>query len=105
MGVRAIGLQSLFSTLLSGSGPKTRQELLLEELRGVTPCEFAKRGVVERPLHGTSALLIPLSPTATGTLGGGIFRMSEEITRAQAGVRISVIGMEPLSELLRVGRR
>ncbi len=105
MGVRAIGLQSLLSVPLSGNGPKTLAEQRLSELRGVSPLEFAKRGVVERPLQGTSALQIQLSPNVMGSLGGGTSGMTEEIVRAQANVKISIIGMEPLSELLRVGRR
>lgn len=105
MGVRAVGLQSLLSVPLAGNCPKTLAEQRLSELRGVSPLEFAKRGVVQRPLRGTSALQIQLSPTMAGTLGGGIFQMTEEIVRAQASVKISIVGMEPLSELLRVGRR
>ncbi len=54
------------------------------EVRGVSPVDFARR-LVERPLKGTSAL--------------------KALVEAQANARISIIGMEPLSELLRVGRR
>ena len=105
MGVRAVGLQSLLSIPVADNRPKTRAEVKLEELRGLSPAEFAARGVVERPLHGTSALFIKLSPTVKGSLGGGLLGMTEAIVRAQANVKISIVGMEPLSELLRVGRR
>ena len=105
MGVRSIGLQSLLTVPLSGPGPKTRAEKRLEELRGVPPLEFAKRGVVERPLRGASALLIQLTPTHSGSLGGGLFGMNREIVQAQANARIAPLGLESLSELFHVGRR
>jgi hypothetical protein len=105
MGVRAIGLQSLLSIPVLDNRPKTRAEVRLEELRGVSPLEFAKRGVVERPLRGASALRIQLTPTHSGSLGGGLHGMAEEIVQAQSRAKTTIVGMEPLSELLRVGRR
>ena len=105
MGVRAIGLQSLLTISLSDDRPRTRAERQLEELRGVSPLEFAKRGIVERPLQGASSLLIELSPNHNGSLGGGIYGMAREIVVAQANARMAPVGMETLAELLRVGRR
>jgi len=105
MGVRVIGLQSLLSIPISDDRPKTLAELRLAELRGVSPLEFAKRGIVDRPLKGTSALWIRVSRTQMDDLGGAALEMTEAIVQAQANAKISIVGMEPLSELLRVGRR
>lgn len=105
MGVRGIGLQSLLSIPVPGNGPKTLAEQRLSELRGLSPLEFAKRGIVDRPLHGTSALKIRLSRTQMDDLGGAVLEMTEAIVDAQANAKITIVGMEPLSELLRVGRR
>ncbi len=105
MGIRAIGLQTLLSIPVSDNRPKTRAEHLLGELRGVSPADFAERGVVERPLRGASALNIQVSPKVMGSLGGGLLGMTETIVKAQANVTISVVGMEPLSELFHIGRR
>lgn len=105
MGVRAIGLQSLISIPAAGNARPTRAELRLAELRGVSPVEFAARGIVDRPLKGTSALKTRISRTRMDDLGGALLEMTEALVEAQANARISIVGMEPLSELLHVGRR